>query len=112
MSDLHEVELSIELAKQRVAKMDAVIRLANNKDYQAVIHKGYFEDFASQQVLLRADPTQQDEKEQAIINKNIDGIGALYGHLHAIVALGRQAQSAIVADQNTREEILEEEAAA
>jgi len=111
-AQIHQVDLSIEEANKNIRRMNALIKLSNNKEYKEIFLDGYFNAFAIKQVLLRADPTQQSEADQLQIMKNIDAIGALRIHLQSVITLGRQSEAAIQDDERTREELLLEEAAA
>ena len=109
---VHQVELSIQEAKKQIDRKNALVRLSNNKEYKEIFLDGYFKEFAIQQVMLKSEPAQQDAKNQEIIVKNIDGIGALRTHLQSIMALGYRSEEALRDDEITREELLAEEAAA
>ena len=61
---IEQVELTIKQAKEAKALMDSVLKLQKNKDFKAVINEGYFEKQASRLVLLKADPSMQDEQSQ------------------------------------------------
>ena len=108
---IHQVEITIEEAKKQVNKMNALIRLSRNKDYKEVFLDGYFTQHAIQQVLLKADPGHQSSEQQAEIVKEIDAIGSLRMHLHAIVAQGRQMEGSLAEHEQTKEELLTEDAA-
>ena len=108
---IQQVELSIDEAKEHIQKMNALIRLSNSKDYQQVFLQGFFKDYAIQQVMLKSDPSQQNDADQKVIIENINSIGSLRVHLHGIMAQGRAAEGALHDHEETREELLEEDAA-
>jgi len=109
---IEQVELTIEDAKKHIHKMEALIRLSHNKDYEEIFLNGFFKDYAIQQVMLKGEPSQQGPDDQAAIIRNIDSIAAVRVHLHAIMAQGRQMEDALTDHEQTRDELHEEDAAA
>lgn len=108
---IHQVELTIEEAKKQINKMNALIRLTNNKDYKEIFMEGFFKEYAVNQVMLRADPSQQSDADQETLLKNIDSISRLWMHLNSVITMGRRAEEAMEDYENTRQELLEEDAA-
>lgn len=107
-SALEEVELTIDQAKIKIAKLDALNRLAMNPDFQLVIDTGYFRDTAADMVISKAAPEMQAPEKQASIMRSIDAIGELRQYFVGITAIGNMAKRGIEADENTREELLAE----
>lgn len=109
-NQLEEVEISIEQAKQTIEMMEALSRLRDNRDFQKVIEEGYFKDEASRLVLLRAtDAARANNGElRTSIDEQIVGIGQLRDYFSTIYGLGRMAKQSLLADEQTREEILAE----
>lgn len=107
---IHEVEISIEEAKQTLELRDALRKLRENPDFKKVIEENYFKEEASRLVLLKADMNVQDREIQKQINKQIDAIGYFRGYLQSLFQLGSQAEQALAEAERTREEILEESA--
>lgn len=105
---IEEIEVSIQAAKEQVAKMEALLRLTENRDFKAIIDDGYFVQEASRVVILKADPEMQDEKYQKQLNNSITAIGSLRQYFRGIIQLGRMAQRSIADDELTREELLAE----
>lgn len=89
MSDIQEVELSIEHARELIARKEAVERLFSNKDFKTIIETGYFKDEASRLVLLSADVQMRDHEDQ--IKKEINSISCLNTYLRTIVQMGQMA---------------------
>lgn len=106
---IETLEISIEQAKEAIKEMQAVYRLTKNPDFKAIVEKGYFENNASRLVLLRADPSMQNDTDQKQILKDIDGIGSFRQYLSTIIHFGRIAEESVKADEITREELLAEE---
>lgn len=106
--ELAQVELSIEQAENNIQRKEALQRLYDNKDFRQLIIDGYFRDEASRLVLLKADSTVQDDKEQEQIRKMIDSIGYLRQYFNVIHQFGSMAESALEQHKMTRQEILSE----
>lgn len=104
-TDIHEVEVSIEQAKEAIETMEAVNRLVDNKDFIKVVENGYFENFASRQVMLRADPNMQDPEMQTKLLRTIDGIGEFRLFLVNLIGQGNAAKSALTGHEETLEEL-------
>lgn len=105
---LETIELSIKQANDAIEKMEALLRLTENKDFKLLVTEGYFEKEASRLVLLRADSNMQDEAGQSLINKSIDGVGFLRQYFSTIMHFGRMAEKAKVDHEDAREGILRE----
>jgi hypothetical protein len=107
--DLESLELSIAQAKKLIARMEALERLQQNPDFVELIEKGFMESHAIRQVMLKAHPSLQDEKQQKLLDAQIGAIGNFRQFLIAIYTEGRNAQAALEADEQTREDILAED---
>jgi len=107
-ADLETIDISIKQAKENVALKRSLLRLQENPDFDKLMINGYFENEAVRLVLLRADPSQQDEAAQATINKQLDSIGFLRQYFIAVNQIGAMAEKAIQDDERTREDILAE----
>jgi len=110
-SQIAQVELSIDEAKKQINKMNALIKLSNNKEYKEIFLDGFFQQYAIQQVMLKSDPSQQSADNQKAIIDNINSIGSVRVHLHGIIAQGRAAEAALADHEEAREELQEEDAA-
>lgn len=109
---LQQIEITIETAKEAVAMAKALDELTRNRNFKKLITEGYFEKESVRAVMLKADPEMQSPEAQADLNKTIDSIGELRQYFVKVNQLGRQAQAAINANEEAREEILAEEQAA
>jgi hypothetical protein len=106
---LTQVAISIEQAKEAIELSDALARLHKNKDFKLVITEGLFQKEATRAVLLRADPEMQTESEQKQVNDIITSIGGVYAYFGKTYAVGYAAKQSIVADEETRGDILLEQ---
>lgn len=107
-SQLEEVQVTIKQSKEAIALMNSVLKLTENKDFKAVITEGYFEKEASRLVLLKADPSLQNEKEQLEIDRRIIAVGYLRQYLSYIVQIGRMAEKSLQDAEETQQELMQE----
>jgi hypothetical protein len=106
--DIQHIEISLEHAKKAIEKGEALARLYRNKDFQQIIVEGYFKDEASRLVLLKGD-LNIDEEAERHCDKMINGVGCLRGYFQMVNHFADQAEAAVEADQQTREELLQEQ---
>lgn len=106
--DLKRIEANILQSKEIVEFDKAIQRLAENRDFRAVIVDGYFKREAIRLVELKADPSMQSPASQASIISQIDAIGGLMTFLRTAGHNAKNAIKAIEQDEAMREEILEE----
>lgn len=110
--ELELIEVSIEHAQGLVAKADALRRLCNNDDFKKVFLDHYLVDEASRTVRLLAEPSQQGQKEQDALQKQLIGIGQFDQFIRCTLTIGDMAAQGIEEDKATYNRILEEEAEA
>lgn len=110
-NQMKQIDISITVAREAIAKRDQLNRLLNNKDFQDIIEQGYFKDQASEYVLLKADPSMQESDKQRSLDNGIIGVGELRQFFISILQQGNMSEKAIEDDMATRDELLEEEAA-
>jgi hypothetical protein len=108
MSEVQDIDISIEQATSTINKMVSFNKLRNNKSFEEVILKGYFEEEASRLVLMKAEPSMAGPQDQELLLKHIDAIGYLRQYFNTILQFGRMAEKAKLADEQTREEMLAE----
>lgn len=109
---IEELELNIDQAKDLVNRGQAVNRLLENKDFNAIIRQGYFHDEAVRLVHLKSSPAMRTEEKQTAILKEMDGIGSLLGYLQKLQHQAELAQQAIEESEDTLAEIRSEGGAA
>ena len=110
-----EVEMTfdcetIEQARESINLMKAMDRLRLNSDFKDIIEVGYLEKEPTRIVAALADPVLQSEENQTQLNKMIIGIGYFRQYLNRIYQIGHQAEMAMNSHEQTREEILSEDA--
>jgi hypothetical protein len=106
---IQEIEESIQESKGVVEFAEALERLQKNRDFKKVILDGYFTQEAIRLVHLKADPAFQTPDRQQSIITQIDAIGALHQYFQTMKYLSAQAQKAIEAANEVRDELLAEE---
>ena len=107
MSDnqVTEIELNIKEAESLVNLGKALDRLHSNRDFKKLILEGFFKDEAVRLVHLKADPSVQNEKQQAAILRDIDGIGVLRSYFGKIYQQAAMADAAIEDGEKELEEL-------
>lgn len=106
--DLEAVEISIEEAKKKIERKNALARLQNHPDFITLIEKGFLESHAVRQVMLKAHPGLQSEAAQKSLDQQITAIGGFKQFLIGVHTMGMEAEAALSADEATREELLKE----
>lgn len=107
-TDLQALDQSIKNAKEHIEIANALERLQKNRDFKKVILDGYLTDNAVRLVHLKADSNMQSPESQQEINNQINGIGQLLGYFTTIKQLAEVAHRSLEADEQTREELLQE----
>jgi len=107
---IETLEVNIKAARKTAALGKSLDRLSRNNDFKALILEGYFEKDAIRLVTLKGDPNMQSAENQAALIKQMDAIGGLRQYLSGVLQLSRMAEKALVQDEETRDEIMAEEA--
>lgn len=94
MNDIQEIEISIEAAKEAMAKGEAVRKLSSNRDFKRVILDGLFKDEAARLVGLIADPAMKEHRNDII--EMMIGISTLQSYLRNTMQMGRMAGEELV----------------
>ena len=105
--EIHQVEITLAEAKHTVELGEAINRLKNNKDFQFVIHEGYFRDEASRLVFLTADATISPEMKESVWG-SIRGIGEFRAFMVGKLQLATQARKEIEDNQETLDSLRSE----
>jgi hypothetical protein len=104
--DIKTLELTIIQAREKVALLQSMERLSTNKDFIALVLKGYFEDEAIRLVMAKSASGMESKDNQKAVTKCIDAIGSFGMYLHKTKQEGKMAEMALVDAQLTKEEIL------
>jgi len=106
---LNRIQISIENAKKAIELAQALQRLHDNPDFKAVILEDYFHEEAHRAVLLKSDGSMTEPEKQKTVDNVITSIGGLYNYFGKVYRMAEMSARAIEADQQTRQEILEEQ---
>lgn len=107
MSQIQEVELSIEQAQKVIAIGDKALKLADNKLFKELVLDGYFVDEAARLAHLSADLTLTAE-QRADVFVMIQGIGFFKAYMSMLVRRGDMARRELADYQQTLAELHEE----
>lgn len=103
---VNQLEAGIDAHKKSIALLNSLEVLFANKHFQAVVIDGYLKEEAVRLVSLKGDPNQQTPEKQAVIIRDIDGIGSFMNYLRTIKFKGSIAQNSLEADQETLAEMM------
>lgn len=104
-----ELEANIKQAKDEIDLGVALERLLSNRDFKKVILNGYFEKEAVRLVHAKAALAFEDAAGHESIVRKIDAIGSLSKYLNSITEAAKLARKSIEADEQTRDELLNED---
>jgi len=107
---IQDIELNIKQAQMLVDTGNALERLRNNRDFNRIIETGYFKEEAVRLVHLKSDPSMQTTEYQESIVRQMDAIGALIQYFNTVYHRASLAEKAIEADEETRDELIAEDA--
>lgn len=110
-NDLDQLDKSIRQSREVVDTGKALDRLLANPDFQTIVMKGYLEKEAVRLVHVKASSDMQTPEKQEAILKQIDAIGTFIQYLTVVRLRALHATKQLVADEATREELLQEEVA-
>ena len=106
--DLHEIEVTIEQARDAINMYDMLKRLRENEDFKKLIAEHYLDDYANNLVFAKANPSMQEEEKQEAVNRQLTAISELNRWFVDLQIGAMQAERAIERSEATREEILAE----
>lgn len=93
-NEIHEIEMSIEAAKEMVARGELTEKLAKNPAFKKLVLDGYFVDEAARLAHLVSDPNLSEE-QRAMVNRDLIGIGAFKRYLQTVRQLAGMASREI-----------------
>jgi hypothetical protein len=106
--EFHQVEVTIEEAKEAVKQGDALDRLLNNPDFQEIIVRGYLREHAIDLVSLKAAPGSQTADKQSDILRSMDAIGYLQQYLYMLQRKAEAMVKTLADAEEARMEMLTE----
>jgi len=108
MTDLEEVEIQINMAREMIKLRDAYLKLQANKLFKDVIEEGFFKEEAARLVMAKSSDLAPEY--MAKVDSMIMGVGGLSNYFSMVVRRGNEMEQALEDHETTREDILAEEA--
>lgn len=102
--DIQQVEVSLEEAERIVSFGEALGRLEQNRDFQAVILDGYFREEAARLVMLTGEINLKPEQHAAVL-AGIRGIAELRQYLLAQRTKAQMAAKEVADFKETLDEL-------
>ena len=106
MSDIEEVELSRDHAKELIRKRDKALKLASNREFKELVLEGYFRDEPARLASAFNDPAMSTHREALL--SQFKAIGQFEQYLRTIVIMGNAAASELVEHEELLDELREE----
>lgn len=103
MSDIQEIEITIEHAKKMVERRDAARKLASNREFRKLVMEGYFIDEAARLASISADPLMKSSRDEIILS--IQGISTFKQFLQNIIRMGDVAANELREHEEALEEL-------
>lgn len=107
--NVQNLEQEIAGCKIAIERAEQLERLEKNPDFKELFTEGFLEKHAVRQVLLRAHPGLQDEKQQKMIELQMTAIGGLKQFLVSVFTEGRNAREQLAQSEETLQELLAEQ---
>ena len=104
------IEMDIEVAKDKIAMVDALNRLKKNKDFKRVFADGFSGTEVVRVVKALADPACQDPQTQAALHARISAVGVIEQYMIAIDRIGEMSRKALGDYEEDLVEVAAEEA--
>lgn len=105
---VREIEISIDLLKEKVARAEMLERLEKNPDFKAFILEDFCEKHALGLVTKRVAPNFQDEKNRFYMEGQLSAIGNLKLYMQFVKQEGDIAVHSIEAAEAEKDRALEE----
>ena len=108
MTELEQVDIQIEMANKLRKMRDNCVKLTASKPFKDVITEGYFKEEAARLVMAKSASLAPEQMQ--MIENMIFGIGALANYIESVMRRGAEMDQALGEHEETRDEILAEEA--
>lgn len=103
MSDIEEIEVTIEELKKTVARRDLLRKLESNREFRKIFLEGYFKDEAARLTALSAEPSQEKARPQIMLE--IQAISCVRQFLRNIGMMGDIAERELRDNQEALDEV-------
>lgn len=108
MTEIEEIELSIEDAKKIVTKGEMAEKLYTNPEFEALILEGFMKEEVLRMTSLMSDPNIPETFRECV-KRDLHGPATLRRYLQTLVQMGRAAQNEIEGHEETIDDIREEQ---
>jgi hypothetical protein len=105
--DIQRLEVSIKQAKEQVRLNNLYQKLKKRPEFKELIEEFYLKDYIINLVMLRGDANIPETSKEGML-KDLDAAGTFADWLRYIASAGRQAEAAILEDEQTITEIEDE----
>lgn len=95
LEQIRGIENHIELLEAAQENREVLQKLMKIPEFNKIIDQLYLRDESIRLVRLKSSPHSQSAASQAIIMRDIDGIGSLYQFLHNVNMVGSTAREEI-----------------
>lgn len=109
-NDVEGIQLTITQARHSVRLGEALNRLQQSPDFQAVITQNYLKDQASRLGHLLSDPAMQTKQKRKAVIKDIEAIGTFLSYLQNVNRQALMAAEAIRVNEQELQNIETERA--
>lgn len=106
---IHEVEISMEMAEQIVKRKNDIEELMRNPLFQKIIEDGYLRDEAARLAEVSSAHALLGEVDLRQAQSDLAGIGALRRFLHVGIMQGRNAEHELIGHKEALADIEEEQ---
>ena len=107
--EIKELGLSMELAKKKVERLEALKRLEENTDYKELIASGFMGEARIRDFLAKkVSPAFQDANNKLYVESQLQAIGAYQLFLLYVEQEGKMAKQALVDAEEEMNRALEE----
>lgn len=107
MSDIEQIELSIETAKKLVARRDQIMKLTSNREFRKVILEGYMEEEAVRLVSIAGDARMEKQRDDIMLG--IQAISKFRIYMQDAIIMGDVAERELAQNQEMLDELRDEE---
>lgn len=107
MSDIEQIELSLEVARKLVSRRDMILKLSSNREFRKVILEGYMEDEAVRLASISGDSRQEKQRDDIMLG--LQAISKFRIYMQDAIRMGDVAESEILEQQDELDAIREEE---
>jgi len=93
MSELTEIEVSVDEAKAKIKVKDDMLTLQKNPLFKRVMMDGYLKDYALGLVMFKASPPAANEQAQSRIEAELNGISRFNNFMRMGINEGLRAEA-------------------